>query len=434
MDSTSVSSDSSTISIKKLLAVFAGGNLVCMVLRMVGGLLVARATRPEVLGLFNGLSLVLGYVPFLQLGVINGLNRELPYYVGLADKRKARALAACAQAWALMVGTAVAAALMGVAVYELCNGQYELAFGWLTQAWMAFQVVFTQLYLIVIFRTGGSFHKLTTSNVIQAVSSFLLIGVVWISGFYGLCIRAALASLVALYTLWKWRPLKVRAVWDTESFKHLLKIGAPIICAGQIYAWWMVLDSTLVLRYMGVHGLGIYAVAIMATSVIELAPTSLSQICYPRMAEEYGRTGSLRAVTRIMKRPMVYLTLAYIPLVFAGWFIAPPAIRILLPKYVESIRAVQWSCIAAALLVLLPINLIFLVIKRIHLYLVATVIGIGAYALAVLILYKHNHDLSIFPKSLIIGRILFFIVCFGIVRDFKVGGKYENQEQALRAM
>ena len=434
MDGASVSINTGTISIKRLLAVFAGGNLFCLILRLVGGLLVARVTRPEVLGLFNGLSLVLGYIPFLQLGVINGLNRELPYYIGLGDKQKADALAACAQAWALLVGSAVGVVLLLVAIFQFFTGRNELAFGWLTQAWMAFQVIFTQFYLLVIFRTGGSFHRLTTSNVIQAVSSFLLIGVVWLYGFYGLCIRAVLVTLVALYTLWKWRPLKVKTAWDTESFKHLLKIGAPIICAGQIYAWWIVLDSTLVLRCKGVHGLGIYAVAIMTTSVIELIPTSLSQICYPRMADEYGRTGSLRAVTQIIKKPMLYLGLAYIPLAFTGWFIAPLAISILLPKYAESIRAVQWSCIASALLVLLPINLVFLVIKRIHYYLVATIIGIGAYALAVLVLYKHNHDLTVFPKSLIIGRILFFIVCFGMVRYFNFSEKYENAEQIHRAV
>jgi O-antigen/teichoic acid export membrane protein len=427
MDGTSVSSNGSAISIKRLLAIFAGGNLICMILRLAGGLLVARVTRPETLGLFNGLSLVLGYVPFLQLGVINGLNRELPYYIGLDDKQKANTLAACAQAWALIVGTVVGVVLLGVAIFQLFKGRNEIAFGWLTQAWMAFQVIFTQLYLLVIFRTGGKFSKLTTSNVIQAVSSFLLIGVVWRYGFYGLCIRAVLVTLVALYTLWKWRPLKVKAAWDTGSFKHLLKIGAPIIAVGQVYAWWIVLDSTLVLKFKGVHGLGLYAVAIMAGSVIELVPTSLSQICYPRMTEEYGRTGSLRAAARIIKKPMTYLSLAYIPLAFASWFAAPPAIHMLLPKYIESIRAVQWTCVASAFLALLPVNLIFLVIKRLDLYLAAVVAGISAYAFMVMVIYRHDHDLSVFPKSLIIGRVLFLLICLGMVKYFEIHQKYEKQ-------
>jgi len=427
MDGASVSSNSSTISIKKLLAVFAGGNLVCMILRLAGGLLVARVTRPETLGLFNGLSLVLGYVPFLQLGVINGLNRELPYYIGLDDKQKAHALAACAQAWALIVGTVVAAVLMGVAVCELYKGRHELAFGWLTQAWMAFQVVFIQLYLLVIFRTGGSFHRLTTSNVIQAVSSFLLIGVVWLYGFYGLCIRAVLVTLVALYTLWKWRPLKVKAVWDTESFKHLLKIGAPILAVGQIYLWWAVLDSTLVLKFKGVHGLGLYAVAIIAGTAIELVPNSLNQICYPRMAEEYGRSSSLRSLIRIIKKPMIYLSLAYVPVALAGWFIAPPVIRLVLPKYIDSIKAVQWTCVATVLLALSPLNLVFIVIKRLHLYLIAIMAGIGSYLISVFFVYRHDRDLSIFPKSLLIGRILFLLICFGMVKYFDMSKEYEVQ-------
>lgn len=427
MDGASAGDGSRTISVKKLLAVFAGGNLICMILRLAGGLLVARVTRPETLGLFNGLSLVLGYVPFLQLGVINGLNRELPYYIGLDDKQRAHTLAACAQIWALIVGAAAAAALMGLAAYELCKGRYELAFGWSTQAWMAFQVVFIQLYLLVIFRAGGSFHRLTSSNLIQAVSSFLLIGVVWLYGFYGLCIRAVLVSLVGLYTLWKWRPLKVKSVWDFASFKHLLKIGAPIIAVGQVYVWWAVLDSTLVLKFKGVHGLGLYAVAIIAGTVIELVPNSLNQICYPRMADEFGRTGSLRALVRIVKRPMIYLTLAYVPIALTAWFVAPTVIRLVLPKYLDSIRAVQWTCLATALLALSPLNLVFVVIKRLHLYLIAILAGISSYLISVFFAYGHNRDLSIFPKSLLIGRIVFLVLCFGMVKYLDMTKRFEAQ-------
>ncbi len=404
------------VSIKRLFAVFAGGNIICLIMRLAGGLLVARVTRPEILGLFNGLSLIIGYVPFVQLGIINGLNRELPYYIGRGDKQKAYALTACAQWWALIVGSVVSVILIGVAAWQLSKGRNDLAFGWLTQAWLAFQCIYTQSYLQVTYRTKGDFSRLTASNVAQSVSSFLLIVFIWLYGFDGLCIRAVLVSFIAFYTMWRWRPIKVTAVWDYESFKHLLKIGAPIFVVGQVYAWWTVLDSTLVLKYRGVHGLGLYAVALMAGTSIELIPNSLSVICYPRMAEEYGRTGSLRALTQIVKKPMVYLSLAYVVLALVSWFAVPPAIQLLTPKYVDSIKTVQWTCIASSLLALTPINSIFIVIKRLDLYFTAIIAGIGAYVISVLSLYRYEHDLSVFPKSLIVGRTLFLLICYSLVK------------------
>jgi O-antigen/teichoic acid export membrane protein len=426
MNGASVSNNGSNISLKRLLAIFAGGNLICLILRLGSGLLVARATTPETLGLFNGLSLVLGYVPFVQLGIINGLNRELPYYIGLNDKQKAYALASCAQVWALIVGSVTGAILIGVGVWQFSKGRNEIAFGWLIQAWLSFQYIYVQMYLLVTYRSKGDFSKLTISNVIQSIATFALIIFVWLYGFYGLCIRAVLVSLVAFYTMWKWRPLKVRAVWNYESFKHLLKIGAPIFGVSQIYAWWIVLDSTLVLRYKGIHNLGVYAVAIMAGTAIEVIPAALSQISYPRMAEEYGHTGSLSATTRIVIKPVRYLTLVYIPLVLICWYAAPPAIRMLIPKYVESVKAVQWTCASSALLALTPINSIFVVIKRLDIYFAAIMAGIGTYVLTVWILYKHDSNLSIFPKSLIVGRVVFLLICYSAIKYIGGDNRYEH--------
>jgi len=391
--------------------------------------LLARVTRPETLGLFNGLSLVLGYVPFVQLGIINGLNRELPYYIGLDDTQKARSLAACAQVWAIAVGALVGAVLLCIAIFELVKGRSTLAFGWTTQAWMAFQVIFTQLYLLVIYRTGAKFSRLTTSNVIQAVASFLLISLAWKFSFYGLCMRAILVSLVALGTLWFWRPLRVKSLWNTESFKHLLKIGAPIMAVGQVYASWTVLDSTLVLKLTGTHGLGLYAIATIAATAIELIPASLNQICYPRMAEEYGRTGSLRSIIRIVWKPMLYLSLGYVPLVLVGWFLAPPAIRLLLPRYADSIRAVQWTLLSTSLLALSPLNLVFVVLKKMYLYFAAIIAGMASYLIALFIAHRTVHDLSIFPKALLIGRILFFVICFAMIWHWRNKKRFERQSQ-----
>ncbi len=93
-----------------------------MALRLIGGVLLGRLVAPSTLGLFAGIGLALGYAPLLQLGILNGLNRELPYFVGKGDRERVKELAAAAQAWALLVGAAVFVALTGVAVWQLAEG------------------------------------------------------------------------------------------------------------------------------------------------------------------------------------------------------------------------------------------------------------------------------------------------------------------------
>ena len=78
-------------------ASLVGGNGIALVLKTVGGLLQASCVLPSVLGKFGGIALVQGYIPFLQLGILNGINRELPYFIGKGDRQRVRELASAAQ-------------------------------------------------------------------------------------------------------------------------------------------------------------------------------------------------------------------------------------------------------------------------------------------------------------------------------------------------
>ena len=73
-----------------MIGALAGGNLLAMALRMGGGLIQARLVDPAVLGYFASFALVLGYAPFLQLGIFNGLNREFPLFIGKGNPAHAR--------------------------------------------------------------------------------------------------------------------------------------------------------------------------------------------------------------------------------------------------------------------------------------------------------------------------------------------------------
>ena len=298
-----------------------------MMLRMVGGILQAKCVLPAVLGMFNGIGLVLGYAPFLQLGILNGINRELPYFIGKGDRQRVNELAAAAQAWALAVGGIVGIALSGVGCWQLLHAEWELAAGWFTNAVLAVLLFYNTNYLQMTYRTGHDFARLAMSSVIENAVALALVSLVALLNFYGLCLRALLTAFVSVSFLYYWRPLRVGPRWNWRHLEHLLVIGAPIFIVGQIYAWWTVLNSTLVLGYMGKQGLGLYAVVLVAGGALELLPTAVSQVLYPRMAEQYGRTGRLGDMIRMSIKPTLLSVLGMIPMVVVGWFAVGPVIR-----------------------------------------------------------------------------------------------------------
>jgi len=390
-----------------------GGNLAAMVLRMAGGFLTARVTPPQVLGLFSGIGLVQGYAPFFSLGITNGLNRELPYFVGKGDHTRVRELAAAAQAWVLLLGGLAAAALFGVAVWQLALGQWALAAGWATNAVTVFSLFYGTYYLQITFRTRGDFARLALVNVVQSAVSLALVALVWLLAFYGLCLRAVLVGCAQMALLWYWRPVKVRPAWNWSHLLHLLKVGAPIFAVGQAYAYWTTLDSTLVLYYTGARGLGLYALVGMAGATLQLLPEALSQVLYPQMAEHYGRTGNVQAVVSSAFRPMVFAWLIVVPLVAAGWLLIPTVVRLLLPKYVDAIPAAQLSLLVPAMMCFAPVLNVYNVVRRQGLFALAILLGMAAYYGSLRWLLRDRVDLSAFPKAMLVGRVIFLAAVYG---------------------
>lgn len=398
-----------------LTALFAGGNAAALFLRLIGGFLTARVTEPAVLGLFNGFALVLGYVPFLQLGILNGLNRELPYLIGAGDREGASTLAAAAQGWALLIGGAAGAVLIGAAAWYFPGRDLTTAAGWAAQAVNVFFLIYAQTYLQVTYRTRGDFARLAMINVVQSSAGLVLVLLVLVFGFYGLCLRSVLTGAAGMVLLWLWRPIRVAPAWDLKKLFHLFKIGAPIFAVGQIYGWWMILDSTLVLYFLKADGLGLYQLAIIVGSTLVLLPSSLSQVLYPRMAEQYGRTGRLEGLVGQVRRPVMLLAAVAAPVVIMCWFLLEPLTSVLLPRYAPGIPAAKWTLVFMFVSCFEPANIVFNVVRRQDLYVMAILSGFAVYVATLLLLTRNDVSLASFPQAMTAGRIVFVACSYAFI-------------------
>jgi O-antigen/teichoic acid export membrane protein len=222
-------------------------------------------------------------------------------------------------------------------------------------------------------------------------------------------------GFVGAALLWKFRPINVKPHWSKQHLLHLLKIGAPIFVVGQIYAWWTVLDSTLVLKYTGIKGFGLYQLAIMASQAIGLLPLAVSQIVYPKMAEEYGRSGSLKNIIKIVLKPIMVTVVVIAPVVIVGWMTLPSLVEWLLPKYTDGTSAARWSMLSAAVMAVSPINNVFNVIKRQDLYLVAIVFGMAVYFIFLMLLNKSGVKLINFSQATLAGYTTYLLLSYAII-------------------
>jgi O-antigen/teichoic acid export membrane protein len=398
------------LSVMYLAGVLAGGNLLGNALRMAGGLLQNRYVKPEVLGTFNGIGLVLGFARFLQLGVLNGLNRELPYYFGQNDQKRVRELAAAAQAWAMALGVVVGIPFLGVAVWLALHGDFPMAAGWLAYGLLGFVFFYATMYLPSTYRTAHDFARLSTVNVVQNAVALVCVLAVVCCGFYGLCLRATIPVLIGLWILRRWQPIRVGPVWSFRHLRHLLVVGLPIFAVGELGGpLWVLIDQKLVQHFLDARGLGLYSMVLVAGGTMDLLPQAFSQVIYPRMSEHYGRTHNLAEIMLMAVRPSIMLVAGMLAVVVLGWWLARPLTAILLPNYLEAVPAMQWSLLGSVAISSCLVFNVYNVARRQDLYGIVQVASIGSYFLTLMWLIRNGADLAAFPKAMLVGKIVFAV-------------------------
>jgi O-antigen/teichoic acid export membrane protein len=165
--------------------------------------------------------------------------------------------------------------------------------------------------------------------------------------------------------------------------------------------------------------MGLYAIVFMAGMALDMLPQAVLQVMYPRMAEQYGRTGRLHDLLRMARKPILFTTIGMIPTIAVAWWLAEPSIRLLVPAYVGAIAAVRWRVIDSLLTCFQPVNHVFNVVRRQDLYLVAIVLGMAAYLGSLKWLIRDGVSLAAFPQAMLIGRVVFVAASYAFVGYLK---------------
>ena len=334
--------------------------------------MIARWIDPYHMGIWNAALLVTIYSPILQLGVFNGLNRELPYLIGHGDKNRALRMAEAAYAWSwFLIGVSILCGAL-VAVWYWTKGQPERCLISITVAvivtcsWPAF-------YLTTTYRTGHEFGRLAKNTTAVALMGAALVLLVWRFHFYGLLLRISIFSILGVLALYYRRPLRVKPQWGTAQLVQLAKVGIPIWLVGQLFSSFISLDRLMLVKSTQV--LGYYTIAIQIGAFVRQIPIAFGMVLYPQMAHRYGENHCAMDLWRISRKAAFAASALGFVVGVCGWVLLPAFVRMVLPKYVPGIRAAQWSSFLGFAMGFYQFDSIYNVIKRQYLYVFNWCIG-----------------------------------------------------------
>lgn len=327
---------------------FAGSSVAVNAATLVAGVLVLRWIEPADMGVWQTLLLAQSWLNLIRFGVLNGMNRELPYLLGRGDTASAYRTAQIAQFHALLC-SALAAAGFGLSWVLLRT--WGEAWTWGLAAMLVVAAAgFYNGYLQATFRSHKEFERLSRVQWMQAAFLLLMPVFAWRWGFAGFCMHAALQAVLVTGSAHTLRPVRVVPALDGKVARQLLATGLPLFVSSYLYAIGLGLERVVLLYRGNVGALGMYAPAVAVLSAMAVIPAAVSMYMYPRMSFRLGQTHDPRELWRLSRLATVASVGCCVPVVVLGWPLITPVVAEWFPAYALAVPAMRISLLTGLML------------------------------------------------------------------------------------
>lgn len=334
------------------------------VLGLVGGIVAAKFLAPEELGSVHAIMLIPTYAGFLQFGVFNGLNRNLPLYRSKGEPEAAQGFvnaSARTARWVARAGAVIAIIAVMLFLLKADNPLYAYLGLFLIPA-MIFNPL--KLHQDTIYRGMRCFERLGKNLHITNIWMLLLALSTSFMGVTAMAIRLGTQHLLGWLLLLRNPPLKEGSNASFKDMRTLAAVGLPMLVSGLIFNWLSVADRTVIATFLTAEDLGHFALATIAINAIKVFPTSINMLLYPRVAGAYGAKGSSRHLRRYIWIGLGINLCLMIPIALVGWFALPVLVQAYLPAYVEGIPAARVALIGAIFMAYSGPSVIVPVLRR----------------------------------------------------------------------
>lgn len=310
---------------------FFASSLVYQFSRFVVGLIVARWVGPEEFGVWNTLNLLLLYGAFASLGVLNGMNREIPLLRGRRGEKEAAQIVILSFWFMLFSSIVIGLIISFIAISSRITEQFRQSLMWMG---LLFISHYMYLYFQLLLKSNIKFRLMSIQQFMYAIVLPLVVlpmASQWhIPGFI---LGQAIVALALGIFICRVISFKPAFFWSWSALFFLIKIGFPIMVAGVLYGLLTSVDRWIILTFLGVESLGYYSLAIICLGTLGIIPSVVSQQLYPRMAFRYGQTSVQKSLFPMVIRQSLMSMVITVPILILVYFGLPFLVTYFLPEY-----------------------------------------------------------------------------------------------------
>lgn len=308
---------------------------------------------PAQLGVWNLMNVVIGYGANAHLGILHGMNKKVPSLRVLGPPTELEELKDSVFWFNLALGLAAGFVLLVVSFLVQPAFAHALRIVALV---VVLQMVF--VFYFSLLRADNRFGLV--SKGVAGLSIFSTVTVLLIAYYSPDRLLGALYGLAAGYPAvllyWYYRgnyAFSTRMKWP--RVKDAFALGFPLIVLGGMDMILLSLDRWIIAWKFPETTLGYYAIAIMASNLLGMVPTSAANVLYPRMLERFAVTNDHSAVGGLLLNPVRAMAAVMVFLTSIVAIFVPVVIRLFLPEYAPSIPLVEILVPGAYFLAIAPI-------------------------------------------------------------------------------
>lgn len=310
-----------------------------MPLSIISTILMRRWLDPYAYGVIATLNLFVMYSIFSNLGTLSAAEAKLPLYQGQGDTVKCDQLKSSTFAFNFLTSVIFS---VGVAVWAIAARSQleEILFTGVLVYCIYFIANQVAAFYVTLLRSTHEFIFLSKYQF--ATGLFTILGnllFVWLWGFKGYLAVAIIIVLLQVFILYKRVNYRPTFRISKVEIKVLIMSGLTMLILGLSAQGLKTVNNFLVLKLLGVEQLGMYTIALMASSIVFSVTLSIGNVLYPRMQEAYGKSGSSDSMRAYIIRPSLIMGVLLPVMIGLLFFLIPMVVHWMIPKFESGITA-----------------------------------------------------------------------------------------------
>lgn len=411
--------------------------ITSQVILVIKNCLIANILAPANFGFWKFLQLLLDYGMLSPLGITEGLRQTIPVCTTKGEQENIYHIRNVAFTSSVL-SSAIYCMISFIVYLFIFNNTFIRSKGFPDT--LSYYLISINILIIITIVYTFLWRYLSTINRFSEVSRIKLIVSVLDFGFSvylaykfkvaGLIAGLLITYIVAISIISRKGEFRPHFAYDIKETLNLLYLGLPLFGMGLVFQLLTSIDRIIIVKFLDNTQLGLYGIVLIASNMFSLLSLPSSHVIYPRMIEEFSRSGF--TVSETFKKYVLMPTevLSYIipPAVAFVYFFMPLIVIKFFPEYILAIKAILLLVTGVSLLNLMSIfSFAVVIMRKYKLYISFFLIGIIINSFLTFILVKIGYGIegiafsSAISYSILTSMIIYYILSlFGYNFIFKI--------------